>query len=78
MGAASESEFKKPDETLNAAVTDYGIQVLLVDDQAMVCEMVRRMLAPEKDITFHYSQDATKAIQTAAELGPTVILQDHV
>jgi phosphoserine phosphatase RsbU/P len=67
-----------PDETLNAAVTDYGIQVLLVDDQAMVCEMVRRMLAPEKDITFHYCQDATKAIQTAAELGPTVILQDLV
>jgi PleD family two-component response regulator len=32
---------------------DYSIEVLLIDDQAMVGEAVRRMLAPESDIHFH-------------------------
>lgn len=52
--------------------------VLLIDDQAMVAEAVRRMLSGEGDIELHYCQDPTKAIKTALEVNPTVILQDLV
>lgn len=54
------------------------ITVLLIDDQPMIGEAVRRMLLPEKDITFHYISDPTKALITAKECNPTVILQDLV
>lgn len=56
----------------------HEISVLLVDDQPLIGEAVRRMLAPQSDITFHYCQDATEAVQKAAQLQPTVILQDLV
>ena len=56
----------------------YKITVLLVDDQMIVGEQVRRMLAPEQDIVFHYCPDPTKAIAMATEISPTVILQDLV
>jgi signal transduction histidine kinase/HPt (histidine-containing phosphotransfer) domain-containing protein/BarA-like signal transduction histidine kinase len=52
--------------------------VLLVDDQAMVCEAVRRALANESDIDFHYCADAGDAIAIANHIKPTVILQDLV
>jgi two-component system chemotaxis family response regulator WspR len=52
--------------------------VLLVDDQRMVGEAVRRMLAPEADITFHFCSDSAVALDKALELGPTIILQDLV
>ncbi len=55
----------------------YRISVLLVDDQPIIAEAVRRALATE-DIDFHYCQDPTEAIKTAAELKPTIILQDLV
>lgn len=54
------------------------VTVLLVDDQPIVAEAVRRMLAPESDIVFHYCQDPTEAIACANTLSPTVILQDLV
>lgn len=72
---------KKQDEgsaASTAFLTDRPITVLLVDDQAMIGEAVRRMLASEKDIVFHYCSDPALAIQKAAEIGPTVILQDLV
>ncbi len=52
--------------------------VLLVDDQAMVCEAVRRALANQADIDFHYCSDARGAIAVANQIKPTVILQDLV
>jgi sigma-B regulation protein RsbU (phosphoserine phosphatase) len=57
---------------------DHSITVLLVDDQAMIGEAVRRMLSADKDIKFHFCSDPTKALDTAAEVSPTVILQDLV
>jgi phosphoserine phosphatase RsbU/P len=54
------------------------VTVLLVDDQAIIAEAVRRMLAAESDIHFHYCGDPTKAIELANQLAPTVILQDLV
>ncbi len=58
--------------------TPRQVTVLLVDDQPIVAEAVRRMLAPDSDIAFHYCQDPTQAIARANALGPTVILQDLV
>src|SRR3984893_3147598 len=54
------------------------ILVLLVDDQAMVAEGVRRMLATDPAIAFHYVSDPQQAIESAIKVGPTVILQDLV
>jgi sigma-B regulation protein RsbU (phosphoserine phosphatase) len=61
-----------------AATPDHPVTVLLVDDQAIVGEAVRRMLAAESDIRFHFCADPAQAIPTANEVGPTVILQDLV
>jgi sigma-B regulation protein RsbU (phosphoserine phosphatase) len=66
------------DKQFSAPVTEHTITVFLVDDQPIVGEMVRRMLAPEEDIVFHYCQDPTMAIKMAAEISPTVILQDLI
>ncbi len=56
----------------------YRITVLLVDDQAMIAEAVRRCLEDAEDIDFHYCSDPTKAVKMATELRPTLILQDLV
>ncbi len=55
-----------------------SVTVLLVDDQAMVAEAVRRMLAPESDIAFHSVQDPAKALPEALAHAPTVVLLDLV
>ncbi len=52
--------------------------VLLVDDQMMVAEGIRRMLASEEDIEFHYCAEPKKAVAMALEIRPTVILQDLI
>lgn len=52
--------------------------VLLVDDQAMVAEGIRRMLADEPDIEFHYCSNPKEAMETAISLKATTILQDLV
>ncbi len=60
------------------ALTQHKVTVLLVDDQPMIGEAVRRMLAGEPDIIFNYCRDATKALAEADRVNPTVILQDLV
>ena len=55
------------------ALTEHKVTVLLVDDQPIVGETVRRMLLGESDIVFHYCKDATKAVERAVEIKPTVI-----
>ncbi|MFN8857249.1 MAG: PP2C family protein-serine/threonine phosphatase [Planctomycetaceae bacterium] len=52
--------------------------VLLVDDQRIVGEAVRQMLSKHPDIEFHYCQNPLEALDQAAQLQPTVILQDLV
>jgi len=54
------------------------IQVLLVDDQPIIAEGIRRMLENEKDINFHYCEDPSTAIDTAIDVDASVILQDLV
>ena len=60
------------------SLENHKITVLLIDDQAMIAEAVRRALSSEKDIEFHYCQDPTKGIKLATEINATVILQDLV
>ena len=59
-------------------LTEHKVTVLLIDDQPMIGEAVRRMLAGEPDVVFHYCRDASKALEEAHRLKPTVILQDLV
>ncbi|HYK88307.1 MAG TPA: adenylate/guanylate cyclase domain-containing protein [Acidobacteriota bacterium] len=66
------------DTTIPGALTSHAITVLLVDDQAMIGEAVRRMLAGEEDVSLHYCQEPTEAIRKAMEIRPTVILLDLV
>src|SRR4051794_18490572 len=56
----------------------HRITVLLIDDQAIIAEAVRRMLAPHADVDFHACEDPTVALDRAGEIGPTVILLDLV
>ena len=62
----------------NAQSESPPVVVLLIDDQAIVGQAVRQMLAPESDIRLHFCQEPLKAIAMANELRPTVILQDLV
>jgi phosphoserine phosphatase RsbU/P len=57
---------------------DESIRVLLIDDQAIVGESVRRLLAHEPSISFRYCGDPNQAIDQAKETKATVILQDLV
>jgi len=57
---------------------EYKAVVLLVDDQPMVAEGIRRMLQDESDIDFHYCEDPSKALELAIEIKSTIILQDLV
>ena len=43
-------------------LTQHKVTVLLVDDQPMIGEAVRRMLAGEPDVDFHYCRDAAQRL----------------
>ncbi len=65
-------------QTSTPRLPEHRIVVLLIDDQRIVCEAVKRMLASEIDIDFHYTCDPTLALELADKLRPTLILQDLV
>lgn len=69
VAAGAEPEYKP---------TKFKVRVLLVDDQLLVIEAVRRMLADQADIEFHFVTDPHQALDCAQRLQPTVILQDLV
>ncbi len=54
------------------------VKVLLIDDQALIGEAVRRMIATDPSIDFRFCSEGSKAIAVAHEFAPTVILQDLV
>jgi two-component system, chemotaxis family, response regulator WspR len=56
----------------------YAAMVLLVDDQAMIGEAIRRALHGKPNIEFHYCADPSRALEIAEKIRPTVILQDLV
>lgn len=57
---------------------DPPITVLLVDDQPIIGEAVRRICASQPDIHFFFVSDPQQAIAKAREVHPTIILQDLV
>jgi len=57
-------------------LTEFTVRVLLVDDQRMIAEAVRRMLGP--DIAYRCVCEAAGAEAAALDFKPTVILQDLV
>jgi two-component system chemotaxis family response regulator WspR len=61
-----------------APAGEYAIRVLLVDDQVMIGEAVRRALLKEPNVAFRYCGNPNDAVQVAEEFKPTVILQDLV
>lgn len=61
-----------------AVADENSAMVLLVDDQAMIGEAVRRGLAHEDNIDFHFCADPHQAVQQAMRIKPTVILQDLI
>ncbi len=65
-------------QSIQGAGDEPAIRVLLVDDQRMVGEAVRRMLADETHWVFEYCADPEQAVAVAEAFAPTVILQDLV
>ncbi|AYN14700.1 diguanylate cyclase response regulator [Pseudomonas monteilii] len=61
-----------------ATANENSAMVLLVDDQAMIGEAVRRGLANEDNIDFHFCADPHQAVAQAMRIKPTVILQDLI
>jgi sigma-B regulation protein RsbU (phosphoserine phosphatase) len=59
-------------------IQSFSISVLLIDDQMIVYEAVKRMLTDQSDIVLHFCSEPSKALAKAAEVKPTVILQDLV
>jgi signal transduction histidine kinase len=57
---------------------EYKVMVLLVDDQAMIGEAVRRQLSNMPNIDFHYCSNGAEAVSLASDINPTVILQDLI
>jgi two-component system chemotaxis family response regulator WspR len=72
MSAVSHNHVSAQDDA------DYKVRVLLVDDQLIIVEAVRRMLARHHDIEFHFVTDPQAAHAAALRHRPTVILQDLV
>lgn len=63
---------------LSPQLRPHRLVVLLVDDQPIIGEAVRRALASEIDIDFHYCAQADQAVAAAESLRPNVIMQDLV
>lgn len=67
-----------PEEASAPSSFQRSVMVLLVDDQVVVGEAVRRALLNEPAIEFHFCSNPADAIAVAKTVQPTVILQDLV
>lgn len=72
------AEMQKMIPDMMPAETPSQARVLLIDDQSIVGEALRRMVENEQDIELRYCSDPTRAMGEAIEFRPTVILQDLV
>ena len=61
-----------------SSLSAYPVRVLLIDDQLIICEAVRRILAIESDISFHYCTNPVLALSMIQEVQPTVIFLDLI
>lgn len=67
-----------PMETESVELSAETVRVLVVDDQVMIAEAVRRMLAHDSTIEVVSVHEGAAALATAEAINPTVILQDLV
>ncbi len=65
-------------DVVSNADTGQPCLVMLVDDQPMVAEALRRILMAEADMDFHYCSDPQQALKMAGQIKPSVILLDLV
>jgi two-component system, chemotaxis family, response regulator WspR len=65
-------------QSFSGAAASPIVVVLLVDDQPIIYEALRRMLEGEPGIELHYCAEAPQALPTARRVRPTVVLQDLV
>ncbi len=61
---------------LKTPAEEETITVLLIDDQKIIGEAIKRMVEDVEGVTIHFCDDSTKALPTALSVKPTVILQD--
>ncbi|MEH2048478.1 response regulator [Nostoc sp.] len=54
------------------------VRLLLIDDQVIISEAFRRIVATETDISLHYTSNPATAIQDAIAIEPTVIFLDMI
>jgi sigma-B regulation protein RsbU (phosphoserine phosphatase) len=64
--------------TAPITLTEHNIKVLLVDDQRIVGETIRRMLLDIPGLEYRFCADPTLALAEAESFRPTVILQDLI
>ena len=72
------NDIAAPNHAENAAGGTAPIRVLMIDDQAIIGEAIRHMLAGQDDIEFFFCDKPTEALRAAESFRPTVILQDLV
>jgi sigma-B regulation protein RsbU (phosphoserine phosphatase) len=65
-------------EAAKAASRTHAVKVMLIDDQRMVGEAVRRMLLELPGAEFRFCSNPETAVETAIQFKPTVILQDLI
>jgi len=70
------AKFEGPADPVSSTLG--SIMVLLVDDQLVVGEAVRRALVNQPEVEFHYCSNPLDALAVAKKVKPTVILQDLV
>jgi class 3 adenylate cyclase/phosphoribosyl 1,2-cyclic phosphodiesterase len=76
---AGESVIEAAVDKAELGLKQHQLRVLLVDDQRMVGEAVRRMLMGHTpEIEFKFCADAASAVAAANEFAPTLILQDLI
>lgn len=73
------SQSNSPNLSAKTATTEKSnIRILVVDDQPIIIESIRRLVASEEDLDIYACSDPTLALATASELEPSLILQDLV
>ena len=65
-------------QTKPIALKEHNIKVLLIDDQRIVGESIRRMLLDIPGLEYRFCADPTAALAEARNFEPTVILQDLI
>ena len=78
MAEADTNSINENEPLALPSVSELTVNALLVDDQPMIGEAVRRLLIGQPDIRFHFCCNSAEAVETVEKIKPTVILQDLV